>query len=208
MNRRALAVVLLAVAVAGCSGGPSRAVASGSPATVQAGTLDGTGYEHAGTENRTLNTTVSATISGDVEMSADRPVTATTPVATYRRTTDAGPALILVATAPAVRPIENQPLVRNPLTTLTPGALVGYLQSTYAVDSLSDGENTTVELLGNETTAETFEGTGTLSGESVAVRVTTASVRDGDEFVTVAAVHPASIEERARVRQLLAGVEH
>lgn len=210
MSRPALAVALVAfVALAGCSsGGPSRVVAAGTPATVDATALDGTGYERVGTANRTFNTTVGATISGDVKMSAERPVTATTPITTYRRGTDSGPALVLVATAPAVHPIENQPVVRNPLATLSPTALVTYLQSTYAVESLERGENTTVRLLANETAARTYTGTATREGETVPVRATVVSVRDGEEFVTVVSVTPRSAADDERVQQVVAGVTH
>ena len=59
MSRRVLSVTLVAaVVLAGCSaGGPSRVVASGSPATVETGALDGTGYEYVGTSNQSFNTT-------------------------------------------------------------------------------------------------------------------------------------------------------
>lgn len=210
MTRSTLAlVVVAAVVLAGCSGGgPSRVVAAGSPATVDDGALSAAGYEPAGTTSPTLNTTVEATISGDVELNGQRPVTATTPVATYRRGTAAGPALVAVAAAPAVRPIENQPVVRNPLGTLSTAELVAYLQSTYALDRLDRTGNATVRLLGNETAAPTYTGTGTRDGESVPVVVTVATVRDGEEFVTVVTVEPQSTADRDRVRQLLAGVTH
>jgi len=210
MSRGLLSVALVAaVVLAGCSGGgPTRAVASGSPATVETGALDGTGYEYVDTSNRTVNTTVEATISGDVELNGERPVTATTPVATYRRGTDAGPALVLVAAAPAVNPIENQPVVRDPLATLSTPELLGHLQSTYAVESLDRGENATVRLLGNETTARTYTGEATRGGERVPVTVTVASVRDGEDFVTAVAVEPRSTADRDRVRQVIAGVTH
>ncbi|QIO22203.1 DUF6517 family protein [Haloarcula sp. JP-L23] len=209
MTRPVVALALVAVvALAGCSGGPSRVVAAGSPAAVDTAALDGTGYEYVGTTNRTLNTTVQSAISGDVQLDAERPVTATTPIATYRRGTDSGPALLLVATAPAVRPVENQPTVRNPLGTLSTADLVGYLQSTYAVESLTRGENATVRLLGNETVARTDTGVATYDGKSTRVVVTVASVRDGDEFVTVVAVAPRSVADHERVKRVVAGVTH
>ena len=182
--------------------------ASGSPATVETGALDGTGYEYVGTSNQSFNTTVEATISGDVELNSRRPVRATTPISTYRRGTGAGPALVLVATAPAVAPIETQPVVRNPLATLSTPALLAHLQSVYTVESLSRGENTTVRLLGTETTARTDTGTATHEGEQVPVTVTVASVRDGEEFVTVGAIGPRSTADRDRVRQVVAGLTH
>jgi hypothetical protein len=204
-RRLLVAGLVVLVALAGCSsGGPTRAVDSGTAAAVDSGALEATGYEHTGTENRTLNTTVSATISGDVELNGERDVTATVPVASYRTETGEGPALFLVAASPAVRPIENQPVVRDPLATLDPAERANFLQSTYAVDSLNQGENVTATLLGNETAARTYAAS-TGQGE-VTVRI--ASVRDGEEFVTVVAVTPSGAAEEERFRQLVDGVTH
>lgn len=205
MRRTALLALVALVVLAGCSsGGPSRVVDSGTAATVDGGTLDATGYEHTGTTNRTLNTTVSATISGDVELNGEREVTATIPVANYRDDTADGTALFLVAATPAVRPIENQPVVRDPLATLDSAERVNFLQSAYAVDSLTRGENVTVQFLGNETAARSYEGTA----DSAPVTVRIASVRDGSEFVTVVSVTPSSSADAERFQQLVAGVTH
>lgn len=205
MRRTALLALVALVALAGCSsGGPSRVVESGTAATVDESALDGTGYEHTGTTERTLNTTVGTTISGDVELNGEREVTATIPVAGYRNDTADGTGLFLVAATPAVRPIENQPVVRDPLATLAPAARANFVQSEYAVDSLTRGENVTVQLLGNETAARSYAGT--VDGTPVTVR--TASVRDGSEFVTVVAVTPSSSADAERFQQLVAGVTH
>ena len=205
MNRIALLALVALVVLAGCSsGGPSRVVDSGTAATVDGSTLGATGYEHTGTTEQTLNTTVGASISGDVQMDADRPVTATVPVAGYRNDTADGPALFLVAATPAVRPIENQPVVRDPLATLEPAARTNFLQSTYTVASLTGGENVTVQFLGNETAARSYEGTA--DGTSVTVSI--ASARDGSEFVTVVAVTPSSSADTGRFQRLVAGVTH
>lgn len=204
-------LVLLAgtLVLAGCgasSSGP--VVASGTPAAVDAQVLESMGYERVGTTNRTLNTTVRATISGDVEMNAQREVRATTPLATYRRSTASGPALFVVATAPAVRPIENQPVVRNPLTADGTGALVAYVQSTYAVESLTRGPTRNVTMLDNETAARVSTGEGVRDGQRVPLRITVASVLDDDEFVTVVAVASRSTAERERVQRLAGGIVH
>lgn len=205
MRHTVLIAVVVLVALAGCSsGGPSRAVDSGTAASVDAATLEATGYEHTGTENRSFNTTVSATISGDVELNGERDVTATVPVASYRTETGDGPALFLVAASPAVRPIENQPVVRDPLATLDPAARTTFVQSTYAVESLTQGPNVTATLLGNGTAARSYEGTA----ERGRLTVRIASVRDGEEFVTVVAVTPVSASDEERFRRLVAGVTH
>jgi hypothetical protein len=203
MSRALVVAVVVLAALAGCSGGgPSRAVDSGTAASVEGPALDATGYEHTGTDDRTLNTTVGASISGDVELDAERPVTATIPVASYRRETTAGPALFLVAASPAVRPIETQPVARDPLATVGPAARTNRLQSTYTVSSLSRGENVSATVLGNETAARTY--TASAAQGEVTVRI--ASVRDDDEFVTVVAVTPVADEER--FQRLGSGVTH
>ncbi|MFC7018309.1 MULTISPECIES: DUF6517 family protein [Haloarcula] len=126
MDWRALALALAgALVLAGCGGASDRVVASGSPAAVEDAALAATGYERVSRTNRTLNTTVRATISGDVEMDARRSVTAGT---------------------------------RH---------LVGYVQATYAVESLERRSTTTVTVLGNETTARTSTGPATLDRDRV-----------------------------------------
>ena len=208
---RRLAVLALAVCVllAGCGGGgDERVVASASPATVDASALEATGYERVAATNRTLNTTVRASISGDVKLNAEQPVSVTTPLWTYRRATEAGPAVVVVAAAPAVRPIENQPVVKNPLLADGTLRLVTGVQSAYDVESLAERANNTVTLLGNETAAPTHVGPATHNGQSVDVRVTVATVRDGEDFVTVVAVAPTRVDEGERFQRLLDGVTH
>ena len=205
MNRTVLLTIAVFVALAGCSsGGPTRAIDAGTAASVDDSALEATGYEHTGTDERTLNTTVSATISGDVELNGEREVTATVPVASYRTETADGPALFLVAASPAVRPIENQPVVRDPLATLDPAERATFLQSTYAVDSPTQGETVTATLLGNETAARTY----TASSGQGDVIVTVASVRDGEEFVTVVAVSPSAAVDEERFQRLVGAVTH
>jgi hypothetical protein len=204
MYRLHLFLLVILVLAAGCSGGSNRIVASGTAATIQDASLAATGYERIRAMNRTRNATVSASISGDVELKATRDVTATTPIRLYKRATGSGPALVAVVSSPAIQPIKNQPIFRNPLPN-TPTKIVAYVQSRYHVSSLEQTGNATVTLLGNTTGFRTYTGT-TRNGTDVRVHI--ASVRDGNDFVTVVVIHPARVNERERVTKLLHGVKH
>jgi hypothetical protein len=207
MRRIRVFLLVILVLSAGCfsnGNGTDRIVASGTPATIQDASLAETGYERIEATNRTRNTTVSASISGDVELRATRDVTATTPIRLYKRTTGSGSALVAVVSSPAIQPIENQPIYRNPLPN-SPTQLVSYVQSKYHIDSLKQTKNTTITLLGNKTGFRTYAGT-TRNGTDVRVHI--ASVRDGNDFVTVIAIHPASVHDRARLMKLLRAVKH
>lgn len=201
---RALVIALVVlVALAGCSGGGSdRIVDSGTETTVSPSALDATDYERVGTTTKTLNATVKATVSGDVELDADQPVTANIPVTIYRTDTDCGTAVFSVAASPAVRPIENQPIRRDPLATRSPTERTNLLQSTYTVESPSERANETVRLLGNDTVAVSYAA----ESDRGTVTVTITSVRDGEEFVTVVAVAPRSEADSERFQRLLDGV--
>jgi hypothetical protein len=204
MYRSSVLFLVILVLAAGCSGGSNRIVASGTPATIQEDVLAATGYERIGAMNRTRNTTVSASVSGDVKLKATRDVSATTPIRLYKRTTGSGPAIVAVVSSPAIQPIEDQPIYRNPLPN-TPAKTVSYVQSKYHVSDFEQIGNATVTLLGNKTGFRTYTGT-TRNGTDVRVHI--ASVRDGNDFVTVIAIHPTGVDEQARVRKLLHSVKH
>lgn len=194
------------VVLAGCGGGSGPIVAEASPAAVDSAALSETGYERVAARELTLEVTVTASVSGDVELQATRDVEATTPVRVYRRDTDAGPAVVSVTSAPAVRPVENQPVARDPLAALSPTDRLAHVQDVYDVSEVAEpaaGRNVT--LLGTETTLRVAEAT---AADGTSLRVFVATVRHGDDFVTVAALVPRQVAdaERERVLALLAGV--
>ena len=181
--RHGIALLAVLAVTAGCLGGSPMAV-SGSPAAIGNDALEAGGLERVAAENRTLNATVRASISGDVELQANRDVRATTPVRVYR----SGDSVVAVVSTPVVKPIENQPIYRDPLATRSAAEQVNYAQSVYDVSGLEAVGERNRTVLGNESTVRTYAGTA--SGTDVTVRV--ARVRHEGDFVTVVAVEPAS----------------
>lgn len=207
---RAIWALLACLTVlAGCaSGGTSTPVrAAGSVPTVDPAAVESAGYEHHRTANRTLNATVSVTVEGDIEAQESQDVAATIPVAVYRRSTAAGPAVVAVAASPSVQVLENPPMSADPLETLSTAELVGFVQSAYGEPTdLRKLETTSVQLLDVETDLVTHEGRTGEESQRVTVRV--ARAESSDEMITVVAVHPASVTESDRVRTVIGGVTH
>ncbi|MFB6154638.1 MAG: DUF6517 family protein [Haloferacaceae archaeon] len=199
--RIAALLVVVVVVLAGCAAGGDPAVVSGTPATVGDDALSSTGFERVAAGNRTLNATVRASISGDVQLHGKQSVRATTPVRVYRD----GDAVFAVVSAPAVRPIENKPTYRDPLATRSPAEQVAYAQSVYAVTDLRETGTDSVAVLGNETTLRTYDGR---TDDGTPVVVTVARVRHGGDFVTGVAVTPATDTRRDDVVTLLEGIRH
>lgn len=206
------AVALVAVvALAGCGGSgsaPETAVVEGSPATLPADATSEAGYESAGGTNRTVNTSVTLSISGDVRLDVTREVSATVPVRRYVRSTDAGAVRLSLVAVPLVRPVPDRPEVRSPVDS-TPARLATFLGADGDAPALADATfdrvaNGTVTLLGTETDLTVFETTA----DGTDYLLATATVRhDGDE-VSAVAVWPAAVDERDRLADLLAAVEH
>lgn len=216
MRRRLLAVGLALVVLAGCGGGsgPSaedRPLLTGTatPAELSDATGDETGFAESGRGTRRLNTTISATIQGDVELTTTREVSVTTHRVSYRRGDGDAPAVFGLYSVPAVEPFERADLRKNPASE-EPATLVDRAQTAYEVSPSAFGGGTasTVHLLGNETTATRYETTATLNTTEVPVVVTVATVRHGEDYVTAVAVVPADVEGDVDVETLLAGVRH
>jgi hypothetical protein len=193
-------VVLLVVA--GCVGGPQnrRVTGTGTPATLSGATQEATGLTLEREANETLETRVETTLSGDVSVRSVVEVNVTTPVREYRR--DDGVVVGVVST-PAVRPVENRPVYRDPLAERSTGEQADYAQSRYGVAAVGAGERVrNVTLLGNETPLERFDAAA--RGEPVTVSLTRG--RDGDDFVTLVVVAPVGRD--VDVARIAAGVEH
>lgn len=209
---RAVAAVALAtlVVLAGCGGGgggdqePIEATADA--AAVGSEALSAAGYAETEATSQRLNTTVSVSMQGDVEIQATRDVNATLQVARYRRSTDAGPAALAVVSSPAVNPLDDQfDVSEDPLATLETAEVVNRAQDAYEVTGLQQvGETERVTVLGNGTRLAVYEATA--DGEPVTVYA--GAVEHEGDFVHVVAVQPAGVDERSRVLELARAVEH
>lgn len=206
------AIVALAIVLAGCGGGGGGGpvIVSADAATIQPGTLESTEFEPGAQSTNWVNSTVSVSISGDVELQASKDVRAQAPVRTYQRDTDAGPILIGLFTVPAVHLLESSAdIVRNPAEGLAPVDLVGRVQSTYSdIDIAQQTANTSVVILGNETHLVSYAGTATVDEQTREVRISIATIRHGGAFVTFIEISPAPEADPDRTQQLLAGVQH
>lgn len=214
MLRPRVLLVAACVLVAGCAGlapsdgGEPIEAGPGGEARLADDGLAETGYALVGSGRPTLNLTVHASVSGDVELNVDQPVSARLDVARYRRNASGGPAVVAVVTGPAVDVgPEGISLVRNPVESADEAAVAGLVQGEYLdLSGLSASGSRTVTMLGNETTLRTYAGTATRAGESVEVTVALASVRADGDFVTVVAVYPAEADEADRVARLAEAV--
>jgi hypothetical protein len=217
MHRHALwsLVVLLSVVLAGC-GGAGRSdgtplpplTGTATPAELSTATRAETGFTETTRTTDRLNTTISATIQGDVELRTTRDVSVTTASVAYRRDGSGPSAAFGTYSVPAVEPFERADLVKNPAGGLSTAALATRAQRTYEVTETTEIGTGPVTLFGNETTATRAEATATREGEPVEVVVTVATVRHGGDYVTAVAVVPASEAESTPTATLFDGVTH
>lgn len=209
-----LLVVLLSVVVAGCggSGGASDGTArppltgTGTPAELTDGTQRETGFEETTRTTGRLNTTVSATIQGDVELRTTRRANVTTASVAYARAGDGPPAVFATYSVPAVEPFARADLTKNPAGGLSVATLAGRAQQTYTVTDVTETGTGTTTMLGNETTVTRYEATATRDGETVSVVVTVATVQHEGDYVTALVLVPTSAS--APEASLFGGVTH
>ena len=210
--RLLVAATVLSLVLAGCSGSPGGSKppleASATPATLEDGTVSELELEQVEAADSWVNTTLFVSIQGDVELSAERAVHARTHTVTYRQRGSSPPVLVAVYSVPAVTLLKDTaPTVRNPTGSWNRSRLVGAVQSTYAVESLSvDGERQG-SLLGNQTTIYSVSGTATHAGESREVTGTITTTRHEGDFLTVVVIGPSGAE-LPETESVLSGVAH
>lgn len=175
------------VSLAGCGLQPEESdpikAAATTPAELPETDATEAGYSLETEDERTVETTVSAEISGDVETTARRDVEATV----FRRIyTDGAAARFGVVTAPLVDLLSGQELFRDPIVALDDAAAIEHATDRSVNDVNSDGD-TSVTLLGTETTGARL--TGTVDGTPVSV--VRASVTADEDGVTAVAVVPS-----------------
>ncbi|WP_338740565.1 DUF6517 family protein [Haloplanus salilacus] len=196
MRRRRLLAGGLAslVGLAGCGLVPEESdpveASATAPATLPEAAAADAGYERIVAETTTVETTLDANVSGDVELNASRDAVVTLFRRAYRA--DGGRRFGLV-TAPTVRIIENSETRYDPVPSLDPAHVVA-LATDRSVDAVSDpGESETVTLLGTATARETATAT---DGDRDLAFVR-ARVRAGDDAVTAVALAPTTDAVRA-----------
>lgn len=188
-RRSLLAACAAAVAaLAGCSGGESDPIEASaeSPAHLPQPALEATGYGETIAEAATVETTVRASIEGDVELSASREVVATV----FRRGYAAGDRRLGLVTAPVVDLIEGQDLSRDPIGSVADAEVVRLATGADAAEVGEWSERERVPFLGRE---EPVSGTtvtgGDGNGTEFAARRIHAEV--GPDGVTAVALAPA-----------------
>ncbi|MFB6194545.1 MAG: DUF6517 family protein [Haloplanus sp.] len=207
-------LVLTLVLVAGCAGGGGDEAAdsppltgTAAPATLDPAVRNDTGYAERRADTSQLNTTITASIQGDVTLRTTRKATVTAARRVYVRPSSAGPAVVALYSVPAVEPFENADLRKNPAGALSRAALVTHSQSVYAdVRDVSQVGSRSVTLLGNETTLARYRATATRNGSSTTVTAAVATVRHRGDYVTVVAVTPRGVE--TPFARLLGAVRH
>ena len=145
------------------------------------------GYTTVVAEEPTVETMVRVDLSGDVQLTSRRDVTATV----FRRVCEApGSRRFGLLTAPAVRVVEDSEVIRDPVASLDADRVLELATdcTTGSVDGYEKAGS--VMLLSTETTREVT--TATLDGgDAQVVRV---RVRAGEDSVTAVAVAPDGVE--------------
>lgn len=214
MRRYVTLGLVLVVVLTGCGGGGGAGESTGSPltGTATAAELTDDARTEAGlTERRRrtdqLNTTVSATIQGDVELRTTRRANVTTVSVSYDGGESEGEDGVVFGTysVPAVQPFERANLTKNPADGLDPATLTTRAQHRYAVRETTEVGQTTTTVLGTETTATRYEATAA-SDDEQRLFVTVATVRHANDYVTAVVVVPAGAS--APTATLFGGVMH
>lgn len=211
--RAHLGVLLAMVVVAGCGGGgqatPEAIVANASTATVGEDVAADAGYGNETVTQEAFTDTGRIAVSGDIEFETEYRLRGTAWSAIYRGSGSGSPSPVFALLAvPQVRP-EAVDVAVNPLRDRSPTEIATRAQDTYGdIENVSHIANRSVTILGNETAVPTYEATATVDGQSVAVVVHLAMVRDGTDIVTAVAIHPEGATQGDAVVRLLEAIEH
>lgn len=217
-SNRHLVALLVAVALtvtAGCAGGilggDGPIEASASPVSVSDSTLEEANFEEVETRELTLDREV--TVEGE-----SREVSITNYAAAYRSTGSSDRAGAVAVTAVSTPRAETFGIPLNPVASMGIGDAVEFAPQAGAqfggtVEDLEEVGSWDVTVLGEETTATTFEATLQRDGETVDAVVHATKLTDGDDIVLVVAVYPQILEDQDMVDQttlepMFEGVEH
>ncbi len=208
MQRIALtALVSLLVVSAGCTGLLTGETIefTAAEATVDEETLSATGYEGGEPTNQTI--TRNESIGGQ-----ERTVRITNRIAQYSRS---GEIRGVQAPEAATFVVLSTPGAQMAGQTLNPAAgwsdrrIVDQVaQRNNDVRDIQFDENRTVQSLGESRELSVFNGTTERAGQELDVRIHVASFEHEGDVLIAVAVHPAAIDERATVDELVGGLQH
>lgn len=204
-------VVLLVLAGCGGSGGgrePEPFTATASKATVNQDAVAAAGYDHQRTEPGHYNTSGQLAVSGDVQMNLQYNINATTWRAVYRHSGTTPPSVFAVYSVPEVDPDKVSATI-NPLRGRSSVELVSLAQSRYVdMGDLRHVGNTTVMMLGTETTVSTYAATASVADDTVDVSLHMAMVKHDGDYVIAVGVHPREANARQTIISLIEAIEH
>lgn len=211
MTRTSLAVtaVVLLVLGAGCLGfvtGSEPLEFSASPATVTDDARTEAGYQENAVEAQPLERDV--TVAGQ-----QRTVKVTNHVARYGREVDLGPlgqqelGVFVVLSTPEVEVLGR---TFNPVGDMSNRELLQRLQGNYQSLEVGDRVGTTqVQVLGEDTALETYDGTASVEGREVDIRIRITRVTHEGDYVIAVGLYPAQLsEESGRIETLVEGITH
>jgi hypothetical protein len=200
MQSRALVAVAAVVLLAGCTGGALSF--SASPATVDEAALEEVDYTGQAPEQVTINETVE--VSG-----MSKQVTATTWTAGY--SANESPATLVVASTPDAT-VAGQSV--NPVARLSGKELLERVAQEIGSSESVDLEDLEVvqrenrQILGTETEVTTFATTASTEQGDVPIRIHLASVSHEGDAVVLVGIHPAEVDERATLLELMEAAQH
>ena len=188
ISRRSLVTATL-VGLAGCSVVPEGSEPVQAAADTPAVLPERARVAETVSTETTIETTVTGDLSGDVEMSARRAVNATV----YRRVYElAGGGVFGLVTAPVVNLLEQQELLRDPVTALEEARVVR-LATDIDVEPTSEWmESGSTPLLGSTTTVSELTATG---GDETRRFVRARARVDGDGVTAVAATPEPAFDQ-------------
>jgi len=210
MYTRRRALVAGAAGIAALSGCLEAATGSGpitrkaSPAVVEPSVLEETGHE--------LEDEREQTIEREVEVSGQtREVEATNYARVYTKTigdTDTDGSLFALVSTPAFT-FAGQSF--NPVADFSNQEILEFVAGEFGQVSVNEqASESTLTVLGSETTVTKFDAEAEFNGERIPVYVHVTSVENGDDIIIAAGAYPQELDsqEEDAITTLFGGVDH
>lgn len=207
-RRRALAIGAVGIgALSGCTqlaSGDGPITREASPAEISSDALDETGHE--------LQEEREETVSREFEVGGEtRQVEATNYATVYTKTigdTSTEGSLFALVSTPAFK-VAGQSF--NPVADFTNQEILEFVAGEFGEVSVNESvSETTVTVLGTETTVTKFDAEAAFNGERIPVYVHVTSVENEGDIIIGAGAYPQELEgqEEANITQLYGGISH